>query len=234
MTTYLSGVINPPLRAEADHPDLGILVTPDTNQYRKDIERFGTWAADNGCFSQSKPFDADRWERWLDGMPREGCLWATAPDVVGNHDATLKRSVKWLKRIRSMGFKAAFVIQNGAEPANVPWSDFDAMFIGGVPECIPCGFKRAAADFRQTNCPQCGRKLTEWKMGDESLALVVEAKRHDKPVHVGRVNTARRYRWCRDVAESDSADGTKLARDGGQHGVDDILSWLNDEQLRLV
>jgi hypothetical protein len=234
LTKYLSGVVSPPLRAEAAHPDLGILITPDTPQYRNDIEDFLTWAADNGCFSQAKPFDEQRWLRWLDSMPRPLCLWATAPDVVGNHPGTLRRSAPWLPVIREMGFKAAFVAQNGAKPNDVPWDDFDVLFIGGVLECLPCRWKKPTdMDRKVKHCPKCSRKLTEWKEGEKARILVVEAKQHGNGTHVGRVNTGQRFRYCQDIG-ADSADGTKLAFDGGQAGVDDILSWLDNPQQRLL
>jgi hypothetical protein len=234
MTAYLTGVVNKPALEAADHPQLGLLITPDTAQYEKHIDAFGTWAADNACFSQAKTFNPERWRRWLDGLPRKNCLWATAPDVVGDHAATVARSSPWFQVIRDMDFPAAFVAQNGAEPDNVPWDDFDVLFIGGVLECIPCGYTKPAGDDRKIkNCPQCRRLMTEWKTGDEVLVLVAEAKHRNKPVHVGRVNTGRRYRWCRDVAGSDTADGTMLAFKAPEAGVAEILGWLDNPQATL-
>jgi hypothetical protein len=234
MTAWLTGVVNPRALAVADHPLLGLLITPDTADYQKHIPAFGTWAADNACFSQTKEFDPMRWHRWLDNQPREDCLWATAPDVVGKHRATVKRSARYLPVIRNMGFAAAFVAQNGATPATVPWDDFDVLFIGGVLECIPCGYTKPASDDRKiVNCPKCSRLMTEWKTGDKALALVVEAKHRQMPVHVGRVNTARRYRWCRDVAGSDTADGTMFRFKKPEDGVAEVLSWFDDTQATL-
>lgn len=45
------------------------------------------WCADNGCFNDTR-FDEQRWWRWLSGNAHatEDCLFATAPDVVGDHD----------------------------------------------------------------------------------------------------------------------------------------------------
>lgn len=241
MTQWLTGVVNPRILAVADHPLLGLLITPDTapgngrpSDYRNHIDAFGTVAADNACFSQAKMFDPMRWHRWLDGVPRDACLWATAPDVVGNHRATVKRSARYLPVIRDMGFAAAFVGQNGATPGNVPWGDFDVLFIGGVLECLPCGYtKPATDDHKIVNCPKCSRLMTEWKLGAEALVLVAEAKHRNMPVHVGRVNTGRRYHWCRDVAGSDTADGTMLRFKKPEAGVAEVLSWFDDTQATL-
>lgn len=229
MTVYLTGVTNDMVRAHSGRDDLGILVTPDTNGMRKDIAHFPIWAADNGCFSQAKPFDEGRWLAWLDSMPREGCLWATAPDVVGSHERTVERSAGWLPIIRQLGFRAAFVAQNGATVENVPWDDFDALFIGGVPECRPCGFTREAADFRRRHCPTCGAKLTEWKCSDQVEPLIVEAHRRGMLVHVGRVNSRSRFEWCRDH-EADSADGTMI-KFAMRVGVDNLISWLDAQAV---
>lgn len=234
MTAFLTGVVNPFAQRVARRPDLGLLITPDTAYYRKYIKLFKLFAADNACFSQAKEFKPDRWKRWLDTVPRPGCLWATAPDVVGDHWATVERSSKYLQLIRDMDFAAAFVAQNGSTPDTVPWDDFDTLFIGGVLECLPCKWTKPTSMPREIkHCPTCGRKLTEWKESEAVLLLVAEAKQREMPVHVGRVNSLRRFRWCRDVAVSDTTDGTYLKNNGGEKGVREVLKWLDDAQLQL-
>lgn len=226
MTTYLTGVVNAPALKHTHRPDLGLLITPDTKAYGKYIDAFGTWAADNGCFSQTKVFDPQRWITWLDGSPREGCLWATAPDVVGDHNATVARSAEWLPIIRKMGFQAAFVLQNHATVANVPWCSFDTVFVGGVPECIPCGYERPAAEFRMKRCPLCNARLTEWKTSAAVLPLIAEAQRRDMQVHIGRVNTWERLSWSASVG-ADSADGTYFMFGPPEQQVGDMIRWLD-------
>lgn len=152
------------------------------------------WAADNGCFSEA--FREDRWWAWLSGLDPANCLFATAPDVVGDAVATLERSRPWLPQIRALGFPAAFVLQDGQENLPVPWDDFDAAFIGGT---------------------------TEWKLGPHARALVAEAKRRGKWVHMGRVNSERRYQYARHIG-CDSADGTYLVF-GPDTNLPKLLSW---------
>jgi len=78
----------------------------------------------------------------------------------------------------------AFVAQDGQERLPVPWEHFEALFVGGS---------------------------TQWKLGPHAAALIREAKRHDKWVHVGRVNTLRRIEWFKAL-EVDSIDGSGFAR----------------------
>src|SRR5438445_6369403 len=80
-----------------------------------------TWAADNGCFGSGYPGD-DRWLSWLHRQRGDAgrCLFATAPDVVGDAVATLARSRPFLPRIRRLGYPAAPVAQDGLEALTVP------------------------------------------------------------------------------------------------------------------
>lgn len=142
------------------------------------------WAADNGCFGKGYPGD-EKWIAWLGkhASNRDRCLFAVAPDVVGNAVDTLARSKPWLPRIRSLGYRAAFVAQNGLTPDMTPWPELDVLFIGGS---------------------------TDWKLGEEAANLVHTAVSLGKPVHMGRVNSAKRYRYAKSIG-CVSADGTFLA-----------------------
>ncbi|WP_089802118.1 hypothetical protein [Cellulomonas sp. KH9] len=157
------------------------------------------WCADNGCFGKGYPGD-DAWFAWLQAFTPEQrgrCLFAVAPDVVGDAVATLARSAPWLARIRSLGYPAAFVAQNGLENLAVPWDDFDVLFIGGD---------------------------TAWKLGRHARALIAEAKSRGKWVHMGRVNSERRLRYASAVG-CDSADGTYIAF-GPDQNLPNVLAWL--------
>jgi hypothetical protein len=127
------------------------------------------------------------------------CLFAVAPDVVGNAAATLRRSERMLAWIRYAGFPAALAAQDGLEHLTVPWGEFDVLFIGGS---------------------------TAWKLGPAARRLVAEAKRHGKHVHMGRVNSLRRLRYARAIG-CDSADGTYLAF-GPRENLPRLLGWLRD------
>ncbi len=140
------------------------------------------WAADNGRFSAPQDYSDDGYLRWLDSMPREGCLFATAPDVVGDALATYALSLPMFPKIRALGYPVALVAQDGLEDLTIPWGAFDCLFIGGS---------------------------TEWKLGPEAAAIAAEAKAHGKWVHMGRVNSKRRMVYAASIG-CDSADGTYL------------------------
>lgn len=169
-----------------------------------------TWCADNGCFND-KTFDEQRWWRWLEKNSHDAptCKFATAPDVLGDHEKTLERSRPWLKRIRQLGYPAAFVAQDGATVDNVPWEEFDALFVGGS---------------------------NEFKLGEEAKELIIEAQNREKWVHVGRVNSRRRYlAFASLTARSDgedpkaSCDGTYLVF-GPSVNLPKLLSWIEEHK----
>lgn len=166
------------------------------------------WCADNGCFGKGYP-GVDKWLAWLASYTPEQisrCRFATAPDVVGDAEATLARSVPFLPQIRALGYPAALVAQDGLENLDVPWGDFDCLFVGGS---------------------------TEWKLGLHARVLVAEAKRRGKWVHMGRVNSQRRLEYATAIG-CDSADGTKLVFAPSQE-LPNVLSWLRkvNDQLAL-
>lgn len=159
------------------------------------------WCADNGCFGKGYPGDL-KWLAWLEKLSDRAadCLFATAPDVVGDAQATLERSRPLLPKIRALGYPAALVAQDGLEDLEVPWDEFDAFFIGGS---------------------------TEWKLGTAAKRLAQEAKRRGKWVHGGRVNSRKRYNYFALEVGADSVDGTYLVF-GPDINLPKLLSWVND------
>jgi hypothetical protein len=141
------------------------------------------WAADNGRFSAPEDYTDEGYLAWLRKMPG-GCLFACAPDVLGDAEATLALSAPMLPRIRAI-VPVALVAQDGLTPDMVPWDDIDALFIGGT---------------------------TAWKLGPDVPVLVAEAKRRGKWAHMGRVNSWKRYDYARAIG-CDSVDGTVLKHD---------------------
>lgn len=81
---------------------------------------------------------------------------------------------------------------------DVPWGTFDVLFIGGS---------------------------TGWKLGPNPILLAGEARRRGVPVHVGRVNSKKRWDHCDRWVKADTADGTFLAF-GPKINLPKLLSWF--------
>jgi hypothetical protein len=177
---------------------LGYIDTPAQGNRRPEGV---AWCADNGCFGKGYPGD-EKWLAWLtkNAHAAPDCLFATAPDVVGDAEATLARSAPFLPIIRELGYPAALVAQDGLEALPVPWETFDVLFIGGT---------------------------TEWKLGQAAHALIRQAKERGKWVHMGRVNSERRYRYAHTIG-CDSVDGTYLTF-GPDINLPKLLAWSRVE-----
>lgn len=194
---YLANPSSPAIVAAMVAGQLGYMDTPRQRNRRP---AGVTWGADNGCFGKGYPGD-EPWMAWLVANQRDAarCLFATAPDVVGDAAATLARSLPWLPRIRALGYPAALVAQDGLTPETTPWAQLDVLFIGGT---------------------------TAWKEGPEVRTLCAEAARRGVPVHVGRVNSRRRLHISSDLGAA-SCDGTLLAFGPDKH-LPSLLRWLDE------
>lgn len=166
--------------------EMGLLITPQSHRPAQyDVTEFEVWAADNGCYTLGDEFDLDEYLGWLDSFghdARRSCLFATAPDVVGDWSATLERSRPVLAEIRRLGYPAAVVIQDGATVDSVPWDEIDAVFVGGS---------------------------TEWKLGADAEAILTAAAERGLWTHMGRVNSIRRMVEAARMGAY-SVDGTLL------------------------
>lgn len=167
------------IRDHGNPANLGVLSSPRC-VYMDAHDAGFRWAADNDAYLA---WDEPRYRAMLDridGMP--GCLFVTAPDVVGDAAATLDLFHQWRPDLN--GFPVALVAQDGLTPERTPWDSIRALFIGGT---------------------------SEWKLGGEAHTLAVEAKRRGLWLHMGRVNTRQRVRWARSIG-CDSIDGTAFSR----------------------
>jgi hypothetical protein len=175
------------------HPNLGFLLTPDMGNVIPDDVIV---AADNGCFTKPEGYSDERYAGHLKRFPHNRTLFAAAPDVLGDHSATVERARPVLCLIRTLGLKAAFVAQDGWEDETTPWDECDAIFVGG------------STDFK-------------FRGGRQAVAA---AKRRGKWAHMGRVNSLERLRAAKSIG-CDSADGTFL-RFGPDVNGPRLLAWL--------
>lgn len=162
---------------------VGHLIVPRQWNAPEELDlRPGLWAMDNGAFSG---FDAGAFVRMLERFQRiSGCLFVTAPDVVGDAASTLALWWFWSDLIAGVGRRPAFVAQDGITVERVPWRQLcdeeGVLFIGGT---------------------------TAFKESDFTRTLCGIAKAKGVWVHWGRVNGKRRYELAMK-AGADSIDGT--------------------------
>lgn len=175
------------------------------NAGKQAIHGHNIFAADNGCFVQPDKYSDEGFINWLKKLDSKTCLFATAPDVVGNAEATRERAYPMLKIIRKIGFQASYVCQDGERPDLIDWHKMDAVFIGGS---------------------------TEWKLSQAAGDIIAEAKRRSKWVHMGRVNSFKRLRLAA-VLGCDSVDGTFLAfgPDKNKAKLNNWLKQLNNQTI---
>jgi hypothetical protein len=196
---YLSGAVRPNLPHE-----VGVMMVPPKQTRIPDGR---VWAADTGMFANPAAFDLGAYLGWLKRSypARDRCLFATAPDTVGDAVSTLSIALPVLPLIRSAGFPAALVAQDGLESLPVPWDAFDVLFVGGT---------------------------TDWKLSEPAYELVAEAKRRGKWCHMGRVNSERRFRACA-ISGYDSVDGTYVVF-GPDINIPKLQGWIDALSLQPV
>lgn len=186
---YLSGCIVP-----FRHRKLGFMVTP---QMWNNVPLDAWWAADNGRYAAPERYTDAGYFYWLQRQPRQYNIFATAPDVLGDHAATVAMSTPVFSGIVACGFRSAFVAQDGWEEHTTPWNQFVCLFIGGTDE-----FK-------------LGRGLEAARIGRE---------KYNKWVHMGRVNSFKRLKLAQEHG-CWSADGTFL-KYAPENNIPRMLNWF--------
>lgn len=205
MINFVNGSAANTLRYHgADSAHAGMLRTPESGNRVENAVKLGIrWALDNGCFSK---YDTPAIVRMLHrcrGLP--GCTFATVPDVVCDHDATLLMFRAWIGTYHALGYPPAFVLQNGVTKRSVPWDSIAAVFIGGN---------------------------TAFKYTDTLREIVTEARLQNKWVHMGRVNSARRIIYAKSIG-CDSFDGTGYSIEPGRISREKHLWSSSVRQMHL-
>jgi hypothetical protein len=156
----------------------GALITP-TSLKQRNIETCHLFGCDNNRFNPT--YSEKKFLTMLDFIEpyNHKCKWVLAPDMVGDATGTLAEFPEWYKIIAPR-YPVALAAQNGMQSDDIPWDSIAALFIGGD---------------------------DKFKDGPEAAALVFEAKRRGKWVHIGRVNGWRRVLMSAKLG-ADSIDGT--------------------------
>jgi hypothetical protein len=167
------------------HDYLGKYVTPKSHSNTKALDLIltqgCTWGADNDCYIG---FDESKYIKMIERLPRVDTLkYITMPDVVGNHEKTIVLFEEWHKKLHKEKLPIAFVLQDGCTVKDVPFDKTKAIFIGGT---------------------------TEYKLSETVRNIVEIAKKKNKWVHMGRVNSIKRITYARSIGV-DSFDGTSFS-----------------------
>lgn len=165
------------------HPDLvcGQLCTPLTN-YKNWNQ---TFAIDNGAYSG---LDRNAFFRCLKKHEphKENCLFVAVPDIVGNHRRTddLYYFMTQDERMHPWNEQWCYVAQDGIEDSRIDWYAIKRLFIGGTDK-----FKDSSAAHDVVKC----------------------AKAMGIFVHVGRINSVKRFRQY-DELGADTCDGSGVCK----------------------
>ncbi len=159
----------------------GQLLTPLTN-YKN---HGGVFAIDNGAFSG---FDRNAFFRLLARNEQhiDNCLFVAVPDVVGSARRTRELYFQFTQydEMKPWTEKWAMVMQDGMEDQHIEWYAVRHLFVGGT------------NDFKDSHAAYDIVKV--------AIALEI-------PVHVGRVNTYKRFKTYQELGAS-TCDGSGIAK----------------------
>jgi hypothetical protein len=168
------------------HPRFGVITTAAHGCVPMGIKEGRLWALDNECFRRS--FDYERWlAHWHRLFPySKRCLFVVVPDRPFDAGDTLALWDYWhhklrrqlgrfdnLAQVRKPWLGLAFAAQDGQESLPLP-DEADWVFIAGS---------------------------TEWKLSGAAADVMQQAWEARKYIHIGRVNSQRRYRHFRRLAD---------------------------------
>jgi len=209
---YLTGKHSPTIQQRAvARGDIGLLVQPDSGHSLDAARSYPFFAVDNGVFGK-KGFRAEAFEKLINGLTAadaDKLLFVVAPDVIGDAAGTLEQFKEWGPKIRERGLPVALAAQDGLEdiPHEIPWDNFDAMFIGGSTAWKIGQFADPVTRLR-------------WEM------MINEAHHRGIPIHVGRVNSNLRLTGHAIDMGASTVDGTMLAHAPDQN-LGHLESWLD-------
>lgn len=180
--THTNTIAN--LNAMHEH-GIRVLVGPDQLSQFRGLPDLA-WAVDNGawgCFTQGKEWDHGRFLAVLDRWGRDAD-WCVVPDIVAGGLESLALSEEWLPTVLGHCELALIAVQDGMSSDDVRplLGPSVGIFVGGSTEW-------------------------KWRTVPTWAQLAAEVGCH---LHVGRVNSARRIRWCASLGV-DSVDGTSCS-----------------------
>ena len=170
----------------AMHRRFGVITTSAHGTVPAGIKEGRLWALDNECFRC--PFDYGRWlAHWYRLYPySKRCLFVVVPDKPFDARETLALWRRWHRKLRRQlnrfdnladvrkpWLGLAFAAQDGQESLPLP-EEADWVFIAGS---------------------------TEWKLSEAAANVMQRAWDAGMYIHVGRVNSQKRYRHFWNLAQ---------------------------------
>lgn len=187
-------------------PFYGILTAPHHRGVPIEIKNGKPWGADLGCLEgpayvkRGNLGKSLEWLKTVMGLYAIQCLFIAGFDIVANAKQTLEAYFEYKNYFE--GWPFAYVAQDGSENYPIP-DDCQTVFVGGS---------------------------TAWKESTEAASVIARAVEAGKHVHIGRVNTMRRYKLFRALSGSENftCDGTRQIYDGREKT---FRAWLDCEKL---
>lgn len=134
---------------------VGLLISP--SYYKKvPLDDYMPFVIDNGAFiawRDKEPWDEEGWKKMLNivAMKCRTPLWAAVPDVVADRAGTISKWHSHAAEIKKRGWSAAFCVQDGMTPEDVP-SDADVIFVGGSDDWKFPNLKMWTEHFPRVHC----------------------------------------------------------------------------------
>lgn len=134
---------------------VGVLIGPSYGK-KVPIDKWMPFVLDNDAFTawrDSKPWDVGAWREMLQWvrLTRLAPLWAAVPDVVADRERTIANWGRYATEILSLGWNAAFCVQDGMTPADVP-NDASVIFVGGSDRWKFPNLKMWTDNFPRVHC----------------------------------------------------------------------------------
>lgn len=134
---------------------VGFLIGPSYLS-RVKPKKFMPFALDNDAFmawQKKKVWDVEAWREMLKYVRMTGIkpLWCAVPDVVTDRQGTIDNWRRYAPEIQSLGWVAAFCVQDGMTPDDVP-EDAGIVFVGGSDGWKFPNLKMWTTNFPRVHC----------------------------------------------------------------------------------
>lgn len=168
---------------------VGVLISPAYGK-RVPIDKWMPFVLDNGAFTawrDKSPWDVNAWREMIQWIRMTGQrpLWAAVPDVVADRQQTLDNWERYADEIMSLGWPAAFCVQDGMTTDDVP-PNADVVFVGGSDRWKFPNLKMWTDNFPRVHCARVNApEMFESceRLGCESIdgtGWFRDPSRHDK------------------------------------------------------